>query len=352
MDETGVIEIIPDESAAPRLSRRAVWVLLLIPVAFVPLYRVTFPHIGLWPAAVIGILSLLVLQHSASRTEVAVARAGIAVVIAVAVLTAVAKMADGLPGVIPKLEFGDDATAAAWWARVASFVVLIVSISLHECAHALSAWYSGDSTARDAGRLSLNPVRHVDLFGTIILPAILSILPGGFVFGWAKPVPVSPARFRNLRRGRLATSAAGVAVNLTLALLFASCLGAVGILLHLWYPGMSSRGFMSPWRQTVLTGLPAAGAWTLLVETLKSGVSLNMILFWLNVLPVPPLDGFGLLEGIAPRGVQPLLAWVRGWGPFLFLALIFTRALDYLLIPAAIVALLLNYFAGAIAKLA
>jgi Zn-dependent protease len=241
--------------------------------------------------------------------------------------------------------------ASDWWIKGAAFLVLIVSISLHECAHAASAWFSGDSTAKDAGRLTVNPIRHVELFGTIVLPAILTFLPGGFVFGWAKPVPVSPDRFRNTRRGRVATSVAGVAVNLTLALFFASALGAVGVILHGWHPDMTSQGFMNPWRQVEFAGLPAAGGWVLLVETLKSGVSLNMILFSLNILPVPPLDGFGVLEGVAPQGLQPLLAGVRGWGMFVFLALIFTKALDYLLLPGAMIALFLNYVAGAFAKL-
>lgn len=341
----------PAGLAAPRLSRRAIWILLLIPLAFTPLFRLTFPHIGLWPAAALALLSLLVLRRSPSPADGAVARGGLAVVLAVAAFTAVATLAAGLPGEVPKLEFATDGNPAHWWAKAASFLVLILSISLHECAHALSAWYSGDSTARDAGRLTLNPIRHVDPFGTIILPAILTFLPGGFVFGWARPVPVSPDRFRDPRRGRLATSVSGVAANLTLALFFASCLGAAGILLHHYHPEMTSRGFMNPWREVELTGLPAATAWGLLVETLKSGVSLNMILFCLNILPVPPLDGFGLLEGLAPWGAQPLLARLRGWGPLLFLALIFTRALDYLLIPGALAALFLNYIAGAMAKL-
>ena len=148
------------------------------------------------------------------------------------------------------------------------------------------------------------------------------------------------------------TSVAGVAANFTLALFCACCLGAVGIVLHYSYPGMTSHGFMNPWQRVEFTGLPAAAGWALLAAVLKSGVSLNMILFSLNVLPVPPLDGFGLLEGAAPRAVQPLLTQVRGWGALLFIGLLVTRALDYLLIPGAVAALFLNYVAGALAKLA
>ncbi len=349
MNEPG-LDVVASE-LPPALSRPAVWILLLIPLAFVPLFRVTFPHVGLWPAAAVAILSLRTLGGSPSPADRAVARGGIAVVIATAVFTAVTLLSDNLPGNIPQLEIGKGGKATDWWIKGATFAVLILSISLHECAHALSAWYSGDSTAKDAGRLTLNPIRHVDLFGTIILPAILTVLPGGLVFGWAKPVPVAPGRFRNRRRGSVATSVAGVAANLTLALLFASTLGAIGIMLHSRYPEMTSQGFMNPWAQVEFAGLPGAAGWVLLVEILKSGVSLNMILFCLNILPVPPLDGFGLLEGVAPQAVQPLLARVRGWGAILFLGLVFTKALDYLLIPGALIALFLNYIAGALAKL-
>jgi Zn-dependent protease len=355
-EETAIDPGVPPEGPllrpAPRLSRSALWILILVPLAFMPMFRLTFPHVGLWPAAVVAILSLRLLRGSPSSVDRAVARGGIGVVIAVAFFTLVPVLSNQLPGSVPGLVLETGGKTSDWWIKAATFVVLILSISLHECAHAASAWCSGDSTAKDMGRLTLNPVRHVELFGTIVLPAILTFLPGGFVFGWAKPVPVSPSLFRNIRRGQVATSVAGVAANLTLALFFASALGAIGVILHATYPDITSRGFMNPWRQVEFAGLPSAGAWVLLVETLKSGVSLNMILFCLNILPVPPLDGFGLLEGVAPRVVQPLLARVRGWGMFLFLALIFTKALDYLLLPGALAALFLNYIAGAFAKLA
>jgi Zn-dependent protease len=336
----------------PRLSRAALWILLLLPIAFLPFYRLTFPHIGLWPAAVIAVLVLRILQTAPGTHDRHVARAGIAAVAAVGLLTAVIPLSDNLPGAVPTLDLGGDRRPEEWWVKAATFLVLIFSITLHECAHALCAWYSGDSTAKDLGRLTLNPLRHVDPFGSIILPAILTILPGGLAFGWAKPVPISPDRFRHRRHGRLATSVAGVAANLTLALFFACCLGTLGILLHYGYPGMTSHGFMNPWQRVEFTGLPAAAGWALLAAILKSGVSLNMILLSLNVLPIPPLDGFGLLEGIAPQGVQPLLAKVRGWGALLFIGLLVTRGLDYLLLPGALIALFLNYLAGALAKLA
>jgi Zn-dependent protease len=164
-------------------------------------------------------------------------------------------------------------------------------------------------------------------------------------------VPVNPARFRSPRTGQLAVSVAGIATNFGIALLCASLLGAVGTLLHRVYPAMSSQGFMNPWREVTLSGLPHAAAWSLLAGSLKQGVTLNMVLFSLNVLPVPPLDGFGLLEAILPTRVRGHLTMIRPWGFFIFIALMTAGVFRYLVLPGALFALLLNYFAGAQAKL-
>ncbi len=336
---------------APRLSRPALWILLLLPAAFIPIFRLTFPHVGLWPAAAIVVLGAVLLHRRAGGADRLAALYGLAAAAVAFAGAGIVSLAEMIPGDVPKFALSAEPGEISWAVRIVSLTVLFFSITLHEYAHALTAYLSGDATARDGGRLTLNPLAHVDLFGSIILPVILTVLPGGFVFGWAKPVPVDPANFRNPRRGRLAVSVSGVGANLTLALLSASLLGAVGILLHAYYPEMSSISFMNPWRQVELAGLPHAAFWGLVVEGLKNGVFLNMILFSLNVLPIPPLDGFGLLEGLAPERIRALLGRMRGWGSLVFVALLFSGALGYLIIPGGVVAMFLNYFAGAMAKL-
>lgn len=154
-------------------------------------------------------------------------------------------------------------------------VILIPSVILHEVAHGVSALAFGDDTAKRAGRLTLNPVPHIDVFGTLILPALLA-LSGGGVFGWAKPVPVNPSRMRRPRDHGLLVSLAGPATNVALALLAAFAL-------------RSAR--LSPNLQEILVDF---------------GV-VNVILAAFNLLPVPPLDGSALVERILPS------QWLPGW---------------------------------------
>ncbi len=360
MDETP--EILPPETPGasepppgpqgPVLSRPALWILLLFPVAFLPLWRVTFPHLGLWPAVALGCLAAVVLRRGAGFPDRGIAWAGLAAAGAAFAFGHVVSLAEGIPGDVPQLVFPQEAPEISWPARILSFAIILFSITLHEFSHAMAAYFSGDPTARERGRMTLNPVRHLDLFGSLILPLLMLLLPGGFVFGYAKPVPVDPSRFRNPRRGRLAVAVSGVGANLALALLSASLLATVGILLHLAHPAMTSSGFMNPWQPVTLSGLPHPGSWMFVVEGLKFGVIINMILFTLNILPIPPLDGFHLVEGMVSARLRPRLERLHAWGFLVFMVLLVTRALEYLLLPGAFIALFLNFLAGAIAKLA
>ncbi len=145
------------------------------------------------------------------------------------------------------------------------------SIVLHEVAHGYASLRFGDPTARDAGRLSLNPLRHVDLFGTVLLPLLLWS-SGAPVFGYAKPVPVNPGYYRDLRRGQFVTGLAGPAANLALAV----CGG--GVAWAAWVLGASGH--------TPLT-------WIWLIA--GAFVEVNLVLMFFNLLPIPPLDGSSVL---------------------------------------------------------
>jgi Zn-dependent protease len=168
-------------------------------------------------------------------------------------------------------------------------IPIIVAITLHEAAHGYAALALGDDTARQAGRLSLNPLRHVDRFGTLILPGLLLLgqaLTIGrvvFMFGWAKPVPVSAWKFRHPRQGMALVAAAGPAMNFLLAWLTA-------LLLH----GTAS--------------VPGTAGETI-DQTLTLFILSNLVLGLFNLLPIPPLDGGRIMVGILP---EPLaIAWAR-----------------------------------------
>jgi Zn-dependent protease len=162
--------------------------------------------------------------------------------------------------------------------EVAEYGILFGSVILHEISHGWSALALGDDTAKRAGRLTLNPIAHIDLLGTVILPAFLLITHAGFVFGWAKPVPVNVGKLRHPRNDAVVTSLAGPATNLLLA-------GIALVALR----GLHPETF---WPYNLL--------WVL--------GFLNILLACFNLIPVPPLDGSAVVERLLPR------SW---WGPYL-----------------------------------
>lgn len=163
--------------------------------------------------------------------------------------------------------------------------VLVVSLSAHEWGHAISAYWMGDSTAKERGRVSLNPLRHLDPFGTLLL-----LLVG---FGWAKPVPINPDNFRRYRLGLFVVSIAGIVVNILIALALTLVLRwLVGA-----YPAEVGAVFQS--NQHTLPGTLA------LTALLAASINLSLAVF--NLLPIPPLDGSKILQSVLPTSLQGYL---------------------------------------------
>lgn len=154
---------------------------------------------------------------------------------------------------------------------IITVVILILSIIIHEVAHGYAAQALGDPTAKLAGRLTLNPVPHIDPIGSVLLPALLVISNSGFLFGWAKPVPYNPYNLKNQRWGEAIVGVAGVATNLLIAVIFAF------IARYAYGAGMMEFGDLSA------------------LVTL-----VNLSLGFFNLIPIPPLDGFTVLRGILP----------------------------------------------------
>lgn len=156
------------------------------------------------------------------------------------------------------------------------FAAILISLSFHEYAHALAAKANGDNTAEQQGRMTLNPLAHIDLFGTILLPILLLVTSGGrFSFGWAKPVPVDPRNYKDYRKGELQVSSAGIIANLILA-------GIFSLVLRLM---LFQFGFA-----------PNNG----LIDFLAILAVINVALAIFNLLPFPPLDGSGILFALLP----------------------------------------------------
>jgi Zn-dependent protease len=173
---------------------------------------------------------------------------------------------------------------------------VIFAVTLHEAAHGFAALQFGDDTALRAGRVSLNPLKHVDPFGTILLPLLLLATGSGFLFGYAKPVPVNFGRLRPLRAGMVLVALAGPATNVLLAII--SALLAYGLAL-----------------------LPQEAAlWAL--KNLRNSIDLNVVLCVFNLLPLPPLDGGRVAVGVLPRPVARQLASVEPYGMAILMGLI------------------------------
>ncbi len=177
---------------------------------------------------------------------------------------------------------------------------LIIAIVFHEVAHGYAALLLGDPTAQEKKRLSLNPLRHVDPVGTLLVPGGLA-LAGAPVFGWAKPVPVRPWRLNNPRFGMMAVAAAGPATNFVLAFVGA-------ILLGLFAGDLNAGASLEE---------PS-----LAVQGLFYFILINVFLGLFNLLPIPPFDGSHILEGLLPRKLVPFYAKLRPFGMLLFIGLI------------------------------
>lgn len=176
-------------------------------------------------------------------------------------------------------------------------VPAILAITLHEAAHGLVAWRCGDSTAWLLGRVSLNPLKHVDPFGTILLPGLLLLLRAPFMFGYARPVPVNFNALRSPRRDMVLVAAAGPATNILMAV-------TAGLLVH------------------VFVLLPdAAAEWA--VENAQNAILINVVLAVFNMMPLPPLDGGRVAVGLLPRFLAEPLARLEPYGMGILLGLLF-----------------------------
>ncbi len=190
---------------------------------------------------------------------------------------------------------------------------VIFAITLHEAAHGYAAKYFGDPTAENEGRISLNPLKHIELVGTVLVPLVLFILSkltvgAGFLFGWAKPVPVNFGNLRHPKRDMLWVALAGPAANLIMMLIWALIIKLGAMLLV--------SDFSKP---MILMG--------------QAGVQINLILMVLNLLPLPPLDGGRVMVSLLPNRIAGYYARIEPYGLMILLVLLFSGILGMIVQP-------------------
>ncbi len=195
-----------------------------------------------------------------------------------------------------------------------SIIPVLLAITVHEAAHGYAAKYFGDKTAYFLGRITLNPIKHVDPVGTVVIPGMLLLLSAPFLFGWAKPVPVNFSNLNNPKKDMMWVALAGPASNLAMAIIWAIVLGlfkSSGASYALFIIGMAQVGIM-----------------------------INLVLMLLNLLPIPPLDGGRMAVSLLPSPWSYKLASIERYGMFILIFLIVSGLLSAILLP------LLRFFQG------
>lgn len=193
---------------------------------------------------------------------------------------------------------------------IIKLIALVLSIILHEVAHGYVAYRLGDPTARDQNRLTLNPIAHIDLMGSIVLPLLLVLTHSPVLMGWAKPVPVDPGYFRDAKKGMMIVGAAGPLTNLLLAVVAALLVRVLG---------------------------PSGALGIFLVQFCVINVTLAVF----NLIPIPPLDGSRVILGLLPPDLASSYLKLEPYGFMIIFGLLWLGVLDYVMWPMAI--LLLNF---------
>jgi Zn-dependent protease len=186
-------------------------------------------------------------------------------------------------------------------------IPVLFAITLHEAAHGWVASLFGDHTAKMMGRVTLNPIKHIDPIGTILVPAVLLLMPGGLIFGWAKPVPINVDGLRSPRKDMIWVALAGPAANILMT---------IGWLLVI----------------TLTTNINSPA----LVQMAAAGIFINLILAVFNLLPIPPLDGSRVISALLPRPLAYKYNQLEQYGLYIILALMFLGGFEIIVWPIVV----------------
>jgi len=314
----------------PTVTAWSIWGLFAAALAFLPIVGMAFTFVA---------LACIVVARGKARSDARLVHTStiVAATVVIAVLATTAHIfslvtlwkaaAPGAPGYGVPIQTG--LTIAN---KVIAVIIVLLSLSVHEAAHAVAAWWCGDEGPRQRGRVTLNPLAHIDPVGTILVPVFLAYL-GQPVFGWAKPVMVSLHGVPNPRRANLLISAAGPFSNVLLGLIFLSLYLILGCGIRQFAPDAVVVGFTSFIGNVTIEGFAGAGYLAMVTVCLKWGFLINLLLFFFNMIPLPPLDGGHIAGSMFPSTIGEFYRKIRPFSMIILLALFWTRLIGYILAP-------------------
>jgi Zn-dependent protease len=308
----------------------SIWGLFAAALAFLPVIGLAF--------AILAVVCIVVARRKA-RNDTRLVHTS-TLVAATAVIAGIATTAH----VLSLITFAKAAVTAAHTSggamqqeltvanKVIAVIVVLLSLSVHEAAHAVAAWWCGDEGPRQRGRVTLNPLAHIDPIGTILVPAFLAYY-GNVVFGWARPVMVSLHGVPNPRRANLLISAAGPFSNVLLGLIFLSLYLILGCCIRLCAPDAAVVGFAEHIGNVTIEGFTGANYLAMVTVCLKWGFLINLLLFFFNMIPLPPLDGGHIAGSLFPSTVGEFYRKLGRFSMIILLALFMTGSIGIILAP-------------------
>jgi Zn-dependent protease len=230
-----------------------------------------------------------------------------------------------------------DARILEWLTTGLLIYVLFFSVVIHELCHGFAARFCGDPTAEDSGRLTLNPLRHVSLIGSFIVPLVLYLMKAPAVIGWAKPVPFDPAKLKHFPRDQVLLAISGPLANFVLAYVCFCLFLISGFIFNRLFPGSQVFIHIDIFTPLAFGDIPFEPFWFVFFELLSIGMVVNIVLGAFNLIPFPPLDGSWILKALLPKKAALIFAKFQSFGFIFLLLAVQFHLLEFFLYPMLII---------------
>lgn len=318
----------------PKVSRLAIWALICSSAAFIPILG--------WVPALAAVILLFLHRLYVPRTPTMAHSRAVCFVafgllitgLFVSVLAVYSFRAHSIELKNTSLFAASPDSKTSTGIIIVGLLVVLISLSVHEAAHAITAWWLGDGLAKSLGRVTLNPLAHIDPVGTVLLPIMLAMF-GSPIFGYARPVPVFVENLPRHRRAHILISIAGPGSNMLLAAISLMLLLGLACTVRLAYPdaNISYLATGSFKVAVAASGFPLSDSFAFACTFLKLSFVINLSLAMFNLIPIPPLDGSWVLEHLFPRTLGPFYAMIRPYGFLIFVLLMYSNVFDKLALP-------------------